>query len=221
MRKIYQSGNVLFLILIAISLFAALTYTITNNTRFSGNIDKEEQKLSRAVMDNYIASLNTGYLRLSMTGCSSDQINYTIPSNQTSGDKSCHIFHPDGAGVIYIDTMNCTTTGSTNDCFHPNDDYDGDGILNSDDNAIMVSNADQRDTDGDGYGNLVDADYNNDGIVDNADLTIFQAAFNSLSGSARFNEHADHNNDGVVGNTDLTILSNLFGKPPGPSNADY
>ncbi|MBK8120293.1 MAG: hypothetical protein IPK39_14780 [Sulfuritalea sp.] len=44
-------------------------------------------------------------------------------------------------------------------------DSDGDGIADAVDNATFVKNPDQRDTNGDGYGNRVDPDLNNDGIV--------------------------------------------------------
>ena len=45
------------------------------------------------------------------------------------------------------------------------DDTDGDGVLDLDDNCVVVANPAQRDTDGDGLGNFCDADLNNDGIV--------------------------------------------------------
>jgi uncharacterized protein (TIGR03790 family) len=47
----------------------------------------------------------------------------------------------------------------------PTGDLDGDGIANPLDNCLDLANADQRDTDGDGYGNLCDADLDNDGVV--------------------------------------------------------
>jgi hypothetical protein len=45
------------------------------------------------------------------------------------------------------------------------------------DNAIFVANADQRDTDGDGYGNIIDADFNQDGFVDFFDLSLMEELF--------------------------------------------
>ena len=49
-------------------------------------------------------------------------------------------------------------------------DEDDDGIPDAEDNCTEVPNADQRDTNLDGYGNLCDADLNNDDIVNFGDL---------------------------------------------------
>jgi len=51
-------------------------------------------------------------------------------------------------------------------------DADGDGIDDSLDNCILEYNPDQADADGDGYGNLCDADFNNDCIVNMTDLDM-------------------------------------------------
>ena len=96
------------------------------------------------------------------------------------------------------------------------DDADGDGIPDSSDNCTLVANADQRDTDGDGYGNICDADLNNDLQVDFSDLTLFQEAFNS----ATLVPDADFNGDDMVDSEDLDIFNSLFFQPPGPSCID-
>ena len=90
-------------------------------------------------------------------------------------------------------------------------DEDGDGIPDDIDNCLGVFNPDQRDTDGDGFGNRCDADLNNDGAVNFADLAIFRTRF------ATSNPDADFNGDGVVNFQDLAIFTGLFGKRPGPS----
>jgi hypothetical protein len=74
-----------------------------------------------------------------------------------------------------------------------------------------VANPDQRDTDGDGYGNVCDGDLNNDGGVNFADLAIFRGRFVSSDADA------DFNGDGIVNFADLARFRQLFGAPPGPS----
>jgi hypothetical protein len=92
-------------------------------------------------------------------------------------------------------------------------DDDADGIPDASDNCTQVANADQRDTDGDGYGNMCDADLNNDGIVNTSDVVGLKAAFGSTGPGL----DADLNGDEVVDMLDLNIFKTLFGKPPGPS----
>ena len=53
-------------------------------------------------------------------------------------------------------------------------DTDGDGILDVVDNCIRVANPDQRDTDGDGFGNVCDGDLDNNGIVNSLDYSLFK-----------------------------------------------
>lgn len=103
-----QRGNILFLILLAVVLFAALSYAVTSSMRGDGkNASGEKAQLDQAVMDNYTAAVNAGTLRLQMRGCST--IDYTPPSGWASESHNCQLFHPDGAGVTYIDfgTLAC------------------------------------------------------------------------------------------------------------------
>ncbi|MCQ8186343.1 Ig-like domain-containing protein [Parvularcula maris] len=97
-------------------------------------------------------------------------------------------------------------------------DHDADGIASFEDNAIFVANADQRDTDGDGYGNVVDADFNADGVVNGVDLGIFAADFGKTDPS--FSLDTDLNGDGAVNGVDLGIMADFFGSVPGPSYID-
>ena len=90
-------------------------------------------------------------------------------------------------------------------------DSDADGVANLFDNCIGIPNPDQRDTDGDGFGNRCDADLNNSGFVNAADLAIFKSRF----GTAEPN--ADFNGSGFVNAGDLAIFKSLFGRAPGPS----
>ena len=82
------------------------------------------------------------------------------------------------------------------------------------DNCLLIQNPLQRDTDADGYGNYCDPDFNNDMIVNIADLAYFKTKFFTND------PDADLNGDGVVNTGDLAILKLFFFEPPGPSCID-
>lgn len=90
-------------------------------------------------------------------------------------------------------------------------DADDDGVANDVDNCLAAANPLQRDTDGDGFGNLCDADFNNDGVVNFVDLGQMKAVFFSNDADA------DLNGDGFVNFGDLGIMKLRFFLPPGPS----
>jgi hypothetical protein len=99
-------------------------------------------------------------------------------------------------------------------------DDDNDGIPNHSDNCIAVANGtlipdaggnSQFDSDGDGYGNLCDADLDNSGFVNFSDLAAFKAVFGTSV------QNADLDGSGFVNFADLALFKSLFGMPPGPS----
>ena len=79
------------------------------------------------------------------------------------------------------------------------------------DNCSIAANADQRDTDGDGFGNICDADLSDDCIVNAVDLGILKSVFFSAD------PDADFDGSGAVNAVDLGIFKALFFLPPGPS----
>ncbi len=90
-------------------------------------------------------------------------------------------------------------------------DGDGDGVLDSADNCLILANANQRDTNGDGYGNACDPDFNGNGIVDSQDGALLKARF----GSSAYPDQ-DLNGNGIVDSQDGARLKARFGQPPGP-----
>ncbi len=94
-------------------------------------------------------------------------------------------------------------------------DSDADGIPDNQDNCINQINADQRDSNGDGYGSLCDPDFNDNGIVDPSDASIVK----SLLGSTTSPDQ-DLNGNGIVDPGDLSLFKSYFGQPPGPSCVD-
>ncbi len=90
-------------------------------------------------------------------------------------------------------------------------DSDSDGVDDALDNCIEIANPNQRDSNGDGFGNVCDADLNDSGFVSFDDLSLFKNAFNTA------NADADLDGSGLVSFNDLVIFKALFGKPPGPA----
>ncbi len=90
-------------------------------------------------------------------------------------------------------------------------DVDGDGIPNATDNCVLAPNANQRDTNADGYGNICDADLDDDRSVNFGDLALFKSQFLDMG-----DLDADFNGDGMVNFGDLALFKSLFLGRPGP-----
>jgi hypothetical protein len=89
-------------------------------------------------------------------------------------------------------------------------DTDGDGLLDPFDNCIEVANADQRDTNSDGLGNLCDPDLDDNSFVGVLDFQLMRAVLGTGD------PDADLDGDGMVDANDLAILRGYLGGPPGP-----
>lgn len=90
-------------------------------------------------------------------------------------------------------------------------DRDGDGVANTNDNCTLVPNRAQRDTDGDGFGNYCDPDFDGNLTVNVLDLFYMKSNYLTTD------PHTDLNGDGIVNTSDLFILKNMFLGQPGPS----
>ncbi|MEJ2608753.1 MAG: aryl-sulfate sulfotransferase [Candidatus Thiodiazotropha sp.] len=106
-------------------------------------------------------------------------------------------------------------------------DSDNDGVPDYKDNCVLHANGplipdsggySQRDTDGDGFGNLCDADLNNDGIVNSLDLGLVKLKMFTNEAQPEFDINVDFNGDGIVNSGDIGIIKGLFSQPPGPSS---
>ena len=96
-------------------------------------------------------------------------------------------------------------------------DADGDGVPDSFDNCTLRANASQCDSDGDGFGNRCDGDFNQSNTTNAADTTLFRAQLGQPSVGPLFNA-ADLNCNGFVNSQDTTLFRGLLGSPPGPGN---
>jgi len=110
--KNHEKGNVLFLILIAVALFAALAFVVAQSTRSgSGGTADEKARLLASQILNYTVSVSTGMNRLLASGCRLNQINFErepfdgsnpqYENSESPDGFKCHVFHPNGGAVPY------------------------------------------------------------------------------------------------------------------------
>lgn len=103
MRSPKHSGNILFIILIVVALFAALSYAITTGTRTSTkNVNTEQLDLLAAQIVEYGNNIENAIMRLMVShGCSDTEISFHRPpfigsdiyyNPNAPTDFSCHIF---------------------------------------------------------------------------------------------------------------------------------
>lgn len=101
-------------------------------------------------------------------------------------------------------------------------DRDGDGVDDTRDNCLEISNPQQRDADGDGFGDRCDGDFDNNGSVDVMDFgNVFLPAFQGIAGASPL---ANMNGDASVDMLDFALFLPQFqlGRPgPGARPAAY
>lgn len=104
-----QHGNILFLILIAVALFAALSYAVTKSSRGGGaSADKEKMSTDISAMLQYGSTLRAAVQRLMTSGgCTDDDLSVysantgTYENINAPTDKHCHLFDPAGANLAF------------------------------------------------------------------------------------------------------------------------
>ncbi|MEO0424140.1 MAG: integrin alpha [Pseudomonadota bacterium] len=90
-------------------------------------------------------------------------------------------------------------------------DLDGDDVPDSEDNCVEDFNQDQRDTNKDGFGNVCDADLDNNCVVDLRDWVVMRSVFGSNDADA------DLDGNGTVDIADARTLFRDRFEAPGPS----
>ncbi len=104
--------------------------------------------------------------------------------NFTDNHHLVQIFVADDADSIGADEQSFTLTVTP----APGVDSDGDGVFDDLDNCINTANADQRDTNSDGFGNLCDADFNNDCVINVVDLGVLRSGFFGAPGPSAWGQ---------------------------------
>jgi len=98
-------------------------------------------------------------------------------------------------------------------------DSDGDGVQDigyleiAGDNAIDVANPDQIDSNGDGYGNIIDQDLDDDGLISFTDFSLLASVFNQPATNSPLAAAADFDGNGTVDFGDYQIFIASYGDP--------
>lgn len=106
------AGNALFLILIAVALFAALSYAITSSDRGGGNISREQSRLLAGQIVQFGSLIEAAIQRMKLVnGCRDEMISFdeggallgygSYENPFSPADYSCHVFRPEGGNVTY------------------------------------------------------------------------------------------------------------------------
>lgn len=103
MKSNNSSGNVLFLILIAVALFAALSYAVSQSSRSGGQgADREVALTNTSVIQQYPANIRGSTSRMMVNGIKLEDLKFNPPSDFGSlTDVGEGVFHPNGGDIIY------------------------------------------------------------------------------------------------------------------------
>ncbi len=140
-----ESGNVLFLILIAVALFAALSYAVTQSTRTGGGSgDNETSLISSAQLTQYPASIRTAVVRMIIGGTDVDNVAFDPPADFAALANTANaVFHPSGGGATYSTAPGEMMESSTAGTWHFNAENQIDLLgTSSGDNDPVASTAD-------------------------------------------------------------------------------
>ncbi len=104
-----ENGNVLLFILIAIVLYGALTFALSNSDGASDfNTDTEQFKAELGELYNYASTMQSVVQKLkTINGCDDNDIDFYVSgvthANYQHADSNfrCNVFHPKGGGMSY------------------------------------------------------------------------------------------------------------------------
>jgi len=104
-----ERGSALFLILIAVALFAALGYAVSNMMQggSSTNIGDEQSRLYATEILDYARTMRQTIQAMRIDGCRDTEISFENPffvlyvNANAPLDQSCHMFEPKGAGLSH------------------------------------------------------------------------------------------------------------------------
>lgn len=97
-----ERGNILFLILIAVALFAALSYAVTSSTRGgSSDASSETNAVNAAQLSQYPSGVRTAILRMIISqGIGADELEFDPTADFDAGSPTFGVFHPSAGGAL-------------------------------------------------------------------------------------------------------------------------
>lgn len=105
-----ERGNALFLILIAVALFAALSYAVTQSGRGGGSVGKEQALILAAQVTQFPSAVRTGVTRMIITGTSVGNLDFNeVPTAPLDAE----VFDSSGGGVIWQDPPASSQTAAS------------------------------------------------------------------------------------------------------------
>ena len=134
-KRTGERGNVLFLILIAVALFAALSYAVTQSSRSGGgDANKETNLVNSASITQYPAGVRTSVIRMMVSnGVDVDSLSFDPPSAFTTALttdvlKEANAFYPTGGGATHGLGPADIMADSTQHPWHFNADFEVENI---------------------------------------------------------------------------------------------
>ena len=109
MRLEHQRGNVFFLILVAIALFAALSATVVKSGKGGKMMSPEKAKIHASAIIQYSAAIEAAVRRMQMSNdCADEDISFykagvTNASylHSPAEDDKCRVYESEGGGIEY------------------------------------------------------------------------------------------------------------------------
>ena len=130
-----QRGNILFLILLAVVLFVALSYAVTSGMRGGGNnASKESLQATVAQLHNNTMAIRSALLRMTTVGGYQPwQIDFyksgisNSATNTTCASSACKLYDPAGGGIggytipssLWQDVSACAAVNDANGVANP------------------------------------------------------------------------------------------------------
>jgi hypothetical protein len=106
MKRAGESGNIMIYILIAVILFAALSYTVAQMMRGGADIGQEKSSMAASEILEYAHAVRQAVQNLKISNaCEDEDISFenTVVAGYTNGvNTKCQIFHPDGGALNWV-----------------------------------------------------------------------------------------------------------------------